>query len=187
MEIKVVNKRRSIEKIKTDHPDAIIIDVTSKSTDEFVQLSPFYPHGDIPIPFSNGITAQSVEGIWQGLKVFEKQGIDHSKFNITNMKGIKRSTRKLGLVLGHQRGLESHSLLDYYQARLQIYIPSYEWVLRHKTTSLIDKLSNIHQTKVIILLDYETNCQIDNLSSPLSHAALIKNYIERGIPKMRSH
>ena len=32
-------------------------------------LSPFYPHGGIPIPFSGSVTSQSVEGIWQGLKV----------------------------------------------------------------------------------------------------------------------
>ena len=37
----VKNKKCSIEKIKNEYPDCIIIDVTSKAKDEFVKLSPF--------------------------------------------------------------------------------------------------------------------------------------------------
>ena len=33
------------------------MDVTSKATDRIVKLSSFYPHGDIPVPFSQGYTA----------------------------------------------------------------------------------------------------------------------------------
>lgn len=42
---------------------------------------------------SPGLTAQSVEGVWQGLKVFESEDIDTSKLAVANMKGIKRSVR----------------------------------------------------------------------------------------------
>ena len=59
-----------------------------------VRFSPFFPHGSIPVPFSPGVTGQSVEGIWQGLKVFESEDIDLQKFEITNMKSIKRSSAK---------------------------------------------------------------------------------------------
>ena len=43
------------------------MDVTSKVTDGIVKLSPFYPHGDIPLPFSQGYTATCVEAVWQYL------------------------------------------------------------------------------------------------------------------------
>ena len=67
----IVKSRRSgLNKILRDYPGAVIIDVTSKASDEYVRFSPFFPHGGIPVPFSPGWTAQSVEGIWQGLKVF---------------------------------------------------------------------------------------------------------------------
>ena len=66
----IKNKRCSIAKINKEYPDAIIIDVTSKASDEFLKLSPFYPHGGIPIPGDRGCS-ESVEGIWQGLKIFE--------------------------------------------------------------------------------------------------------------------
>ena len=65
----IKNKKCSIANIKKEYPDAIIIDVTSKATDDFVKLSPFYPVGGIPVPGKEGMTSMSVEGIWQGLKM----------------------------------------------------------------------------------------------------------------------
>jgi hypothetical protein len=56
-----------------------------------VRFSPFYPHGGIPIPNSPGVFAQSVEGIWQGLKVFENEDVDPSRWQITDPRGIKRA------------------------------------------------------------------------------------------------
>lgn len=69
--IEIASKRKKIESILKKHPNAIIADVTSQAKDGLVRLSPFYPHGGIPVPFSEGYTATCVEGIWQGLKVFE--------------------------------------------------------------------------------------------------------------------
>lgn len=65
----IESKRKMIEDIRKNYPDAIIADVTSQARDGLVRLSPFYPHGGIPVPFSEGYTAACVEGIWQGLKV----------------------------------------------------------------------------------------------------------------------
>lgn len=51
--IYVVNKKRKEENIKKEYPGAIILDITSKSA--YAQkLSPFYPHGGIPIHASSG-------------------------------------------------------------------------------------------------------------------------------------
>jgi hypothetical protein len=178
MNITVLNKRTKISNIKNKYPNGIIIDVTSKSSDEFIQFSPFFPHGNIPIPFSPGFFSQSVEGIWQGLKVFENFNIDTSKFEITDMKNIKRTTRKFGKILGHQKGINGDKLLDYIDARINIYIPSYEWVLRTRLTKLLNSIERSLRSKSIIFLDYETNFDLYNISKPLSHASLIKNYLE---------
>ena len=64
--IYIVNKRRKIEGIRKQYPDSNILDVTSSSTLRYAQLlSPFFPHGDIPIPGdSRDMTAMSVESIW---------------------------------------------------------------------------------------------------------------------------
>ena len=60
--IYVVNKKRKEESIKKEFPNADILDLTSKS--EYTKvLSPFYPHGNIPIPFTEGLTATCVEAV----------------------------------------------------------------------------------------------------------------------------
>lgn len=53
--IAIESKRRKRENILKKYPDAVIADVTSQAT-----LSPFYPHGGIPVPFSEGNTAMCV-------------------------------------------------------------------------------------------------------------------------------
>ena len=74
--IKIVSKRSKQENILKKYPNAIIADVTSQAKDGLVKLSPFYPHGGIPVPFSDGMTATCVEAVWQGLKVFEGADVE---------------------------------------------------------------------------------------------------------------
>jgi hypothetical protein len=102
MPIIIANHRASQVKIQQRYPDALLLDVTSAGPEPWVRFSPFYPHGGIPVPFSPGQFSTSVEGIWQGLKVFEHSDVDPSKFLITQMKGLKRSARTYGQVLGHR-------------------------------------------------------------------------------------
>ena len=92
--IVIESKRRKRENILKKYPDAVIADVTSQATDGLVKLSPFYPHGGIPVPFSEGYTAMCVEGIWQGLKVFESADVDVNMFANGTMKNIKRTVRQ---------------------------------------------------------------------------------------------
>ena len=182
MEIIIKSRHTSLDNLYKRHPEAMIIDVTSRASEPWVQFSPFYPHGKIPIPFSPGEFSMTVEGIWQSLKVFETADVDTTKLLIDNMKSIKRSARKYGKVLGHRTGLNGDKLLSYGEARRQIYLPSYLWVLENCLQDLIGKLKETSLNKSVILLDYETNCDIDNLSKPLSHAGLIKLYLEDNWP-----
>ena len=174
----IESKRRKRENILKKYPNAVIADVTSQATDGLVKLSPFYPHGDIPVPFSEGYTAMCVEAIWQGLKVFETADVDVKMFANDTMKNIKRTVRRFGKPLGHRKGVKGTELLGYIEARKQIYLPAYKWVLENKVANLIERLREASKTKTIVLLDYTTNCDIDNPKTPLSHAFLIKAYAE---------
>lgn len=176
--IVIESKRRKRENILKKYPDAVIADVTSQATDGLVKLSPFYPHGGIPVPFSEGYTAMCVEGIWQGLKVFESADVDVNIFANDTMKNIKRTVRRFGKPLGHRKGVNGTELLGYIEARKQIYLPAYKWVLENKVANIIERLREASKTKTIVLLDYTTNCDIDNPKTPLSHAFLIKAYAE---------
>ena len=176
--IVIESKRRKRENILKKYPNAVIADVTSQATDGLVKLSPFYPHGDIPVPFSEGYTAMCVEAIWQGLKVFETADVDVNMFANDTMKNIKRTVRRFGKPLGHRKGVKGTELLGYIEARKQIYLPAYKWVLENKVANIIERLREASKTKTIVLLDYTTNCDIDNPKTPLSHAFLIKAYAE---------
>lgn len=176
--IVIQNKRRKAENILKEYPNAIIADVTSAAKDGLVKLSPFYPHGGIPVPFSGDITATCVEAIWQGLKVFENADIDPEMFKNDTMKNIKRTVRRFGRPLGHRKGVNGSELLGYIEARKQIYIPTFRWVLENKVADIIERLRVAANEKTIVLLDYETNSDVDNPKSPLSHAFLIKAYVE---------
>ncbi|MBD5355444.1 MAG: hypothetical protein HDR88_00315 [Bacteroides sp.] len=174
----IESKRKKIENILKKYSEAIIADVTSNAKDGLVKLSPFYPHGSIPVPFSEGMTAECVEGIWQGLKVFENEGIDINMFQNSTMRNIKRTVRTHGKVLGHQKGVNNPEILGYVEAKHHIYIPTYKWVLENKVVNIIERLENASKDKTIVLLDYNTCCDVDSPTKPLSHAYLIKAYVE---------
>lgn len=181
--IYIENKKKKEKTILAKYTNAIIVDVTSKAPTALVKLSPFYPHGEIPIPFSENKTAKSVEGIWQALKVFETTDIDNEMFQNETMKNIKRTVRKFGKPLGHRKGINGTELLSYIDARIQIYLPSYLWVLENKVSEILTRLKEASQKEDIVLLDYATNCDVLNPKKPLSHAFLVKAFVENSYPK----
>lgn len=180
--IVIESKRRKSNNLSDKYQNAVFADVTSQSPYLWLrQLSPFYPWGGIPVSYSPGITATCVEAVWQGLKVFESLDIDETIFLNDTMRGLKRTARKYGKVLGHRKGVHGDVLLGYLEARKKIYIPTYRWMLEHKAHNTIQYFRQFctdNPDKTIVLLDYQTNCDIEDLRKPLSHAFLIKAYIE---------
>ncbi len=176
--IQIASRRKKPETLLRQHPGALLIDVTSHATDEWQRLSPFFPHYGIPVPFSPGVTSVCVEGVWQGLKVFEHEDIDLSCFTNDTMHGLKRTVATHGRCIGHRKGVQGHELLSYAEARRQIYIPTYGWMLHHKAADLIERLRQLSQRQPVVLLDFDTNADIEDITKPLSHASLVKAYIE---------
>lgn len=174
--IVIKNKRCKRGNILKEYPDAIIFDVTSKGA--MKQMSPFYPHGHIPVPGMEGVFSASVEGIWQGLKVFEGEGIDCSRFANKTMLNLKRTCHTHGRCLGH---MYEGELLGYIEARKKIYIPSYYYILENYCLKSIKTIKQLSIKQTVVLLDYDTNENIDDTNKPLSHAGLIKKYIESNL------
>jgi len=171
--VEVASKRR-----RTPFPaDVAVVDVTSRGPEPWVRLSPFYPHGGIPVPLSPGEVGTSVEGIWQALKVFAGADVDVSKLTLARMSGLKRTVRRFGPVLGHRDGLRGSGLLDYETARRRIYLPAYRWVLDNCVSDVLEELRELGAERPLVLLDYTTNGDVANLATPLSHAALVARYL----------
>ena len=183
--IHIASARSKLENVQKRYPEAVILDITSNSSKRYAQwLSPFYPHYNIPIPFTDNLYATCVEAVWQGLKVFKGHDVDFDTFKNDTMKNLKRTVRKYGTPLGHRKGAYGTELLNYGDARRLIYMPTYKWVLDnvkcvHDTVLKIKEQSKIQD---IVFLDYNTCTDINDLSKPLSHANLVKLYIEGNYP-----
>lgn len=176
------SRRKKQETILKEFPDAEIIDVTSKGADPWVKFSPFFPHHEIPVPLWDGKTAACVEAIWQTLKVFESGDVDEAMLANDTMKNIKRTVRRFGRVLGHRR-MDTGELVPYVEARKLIYLPAYRFVLEQRLRAELQTLRELAANKVVVLLDYETNEDINNTKKPLSHAGLVKAYLDGEWPE----
>lgn len=179
--IVVESKRRDLETLGKMYPDAIIADMTIEARNCLRRLSPLYQHGGIPIPNSGYITASCVEAIWEGLKVFEDEDVDTSLFVKKVPKELKRFSQRNGKLLGHRFGTNGLEILNHNDACRRILIPVYRWVLDYKVQDIILRLREASESKTLVLLDYNTKCDLHNFMEPLSYAYLVKAYAE-GLP-----
>ena len=78
-------------------------------------------------------------------------------------------------------------LLDYFSARMRIYLPTYKYILENQAHNLVMKIAERAKDHDIIFLDYNTNTEVRDISSPISHAGLVKLYIEGNYPDESQH
>ena len=51
-------------------------------------------------------------------------------------------------------------------------------MLDHRAAGLVDRLRELASHQTVVLLDYTTNGDVTDLSTPLSHTALIAQHIK---------
>jgi hypothetical protein len=170
--------RKTMSQVRASGP--MVLDVTSKSADPVgVKFSPFYPIGDLAVPGLPDVPSASVEGAWQGLKVFSCEDPDLSKLAVRTMRNLKRGlTHKRGRILGHVLG---NKTIGYIEARESIYLPLYDQVLERlsKEVDEIRRVALADHGGEVVLLDYETNGDVKDARSPLSHASLLAKALMR--------
>ncbi len=149
---------------------AHVYDVSSYADPPFCTLSPMWAHGGIPIPGMPGRTSDSVEGIWQGLKVIRGE-IAERYFK---GKGWKRR----GKPSGHRYGAK---LLDIVEARAKIYRVAYEWMLENRVDPALIRLflDRALAGEPQFLHDVGDNGSLHNRDEPWCHAACLVQYLNR--------
>lgn len=150
--------------------DAIVYDVSSYAVHPYCTLSPFWPHGGIPIPGMLSAVSDSVEGIWQGLKVID--GRIASRY--FTGQGHKRG----GKPRGHQYGDKILKIVD---ARQKIYQVAYEWMLANRADpELIRGFINQALAGVPQFFhDVSNNGSISDPDEGWAHAAVLVQYLNR--------
>lgn len=161
--------------VRTSSPPqgTLWIDVSSSGDPPLNQLSPFYAHGGIPIPGRPDQRSDSVEGIWQGLKVIR------GKIAPRFFEG--GGQKRVGKPLGHQWS-DSPRLLDLVEARRKIYIPAYEWMLNNRIDPAIFDtfVGQAFRGVPQFFYDREDNGSIGK-DAPLAHASVLVDYLNRRI------
>ncbi len=141
------------------------VDVSSHGDLLYRICSPF-SHNDsyrIPVPGNESTRSDSVEGIWQGLKMING-GTDVTLFN-------GKPRKRNGKVEGHSFGSE---VLDYLDARKRIYLPAYIYhVVNNTIPKIKDDLVEKIETGPVYLYDVEANGDIYDITKPLSHASIL--------------
>lgn len=155
-----------------------VVDVSSRASPPYNYLSPFYPHGNIPVPGLPEEVSDSVEGIWQGLKL--ARGCINSEF--FKGQGRKRRCRPEG----HKYNGE---ILGYRTARSLIYLPSYRWMVYNcplAREAAVD-LMWLGMKDDVFLHDVEENGDIEDISSPLAHAAVLAELLNENLHIFRRY
>ncbi len=179
MELTSFITRAQIQARRIRFPDARFYDTTFHAPlaidYDFVtgrsELCPFTPYGGIPIPGMRG-TSESVEGIWQGLKLIDGK-IDSGYFS---GKGRKR----YGKVKGHQYG---DRVLPIAEAREKIYIPSYEFMLKERVSQeILEEICSLARAgEKQFFFDVDENADPRDTSSPLAHSAVLVSIINKAL------
>ena len=67
---------------------------------------------------------------------------------------------------------------------MKIYLPTYKWVLDNvlEVHKVLMKIKEKSKETDIVLLDYNTNTDFRDITKPISHAGLVKAYIEDVYP-----
>ena len=63
---------------------------------------------------------------------------------------------------------------------------AYAYILENRVKSIVDELGEKAHNQDIILLDYDTNEDIENAKKPLSHASLVKKHLEFRFPILKT-
>jgi hypothetical protein len=149
---------------------SVVHDVSSYADPPYCTLSPMWPHGGIPVPGQPGLTSDTVEGVWQGLKVI-RGSIAPRYFSGP---GHKRGGKPAGHLLGQR-------LLKLVEARQQIYRPTYEWMLENRVApELLAAFLDQARTGVTQYFhDVGDNGDIGNPNEGWAHAAVLVQYLNR--------
>ncbi len=175
MKLAAFTTRNKIVNLQRTFPKAIFYDTSTNAptardysfVTDFREFSPFVPYGNIPVPRSS-YTSDSVEGVWQGLKVI-KGRTDKSYFR---GKGRQRP----GVPKGHQYGKQ---IIGYEEARKKIFVPTYRWMVQNRCdlNTLEEVYARAMEDMPQFFFDVDTNGNIGVQSSALAHSSVLVEII----------
>jgi hypothetical protein len=147
-----------------------VYDVSSYADEPYRTLSPMWVHGGIPVPGMPGETSDTVEGIWQGLKVIRGKTATRYFRGPGQKRGGKPS--------GHRYGSKQLGIVE---ARRKIYVVAYEWVLENRIDPALIRhfIDTAFAGVTQYFHDVGDNGDLNNPDRPLAHAAVLVQCLNR--------
>lgn len=158
-----------------DAQDVLVLDIRSTAEHPYCCLSFDYQHGQIPVPGLRGNYGESVTGIFEALRLIGPIGkpgrINYGYFAGP---GRERSCRMGEWMTGWSY---YGRCVDIFEARRQILIPAYRWVLENKAAAACFKVRKLASQRAIGLYDGHESA---NIRAPerLSAAAILTAYLD---------
>ena len=143
-------------------------------------LCPFYgwPEPMLPVPGRPGITARSVEGVWQGLKLVDGRTDLRQLTTSTPEKRPPDEVRGPDFPYAASQFQFADRQIDLVSARWLIYLPVYVALLRDLVSAQVhhEILSAIDDGRDVLFYDWDDNFDIDDDRSSFSHSSLLQRW-----------
>lgn len=169
-------------------PKRYVLDVSRYGKDGWNALSPMFDHGEgeekrpvIPVPGMPDRKSRTVEGIWQGLKVFAGPGVDQALVSGTELDMLEsgKPRKRKGVPLGHL--YEGELLKGVVEARKRIYLPAYDWMVRYcprAHAKYLELLELARAGNMVYVFDRDANGDL-NANKPLAHASILAELVRK--------
>eukprot|EP00026_Physarum_polycephalum_P006475 Phypoly_transcript_06518.p1 GENE.Phypoly_transcript_06518~~Phypoly_transcript_06518.p1 ORF type:complete len:309 (+),score=60.31 Phypoly_transcript_06518:763-1689(+) len=146
----------------------------------FKRFSTRFPHMHVPIPFMpENRVGSTVEGIWQGLQVYENEDTDGDYMIATKPRDLVRKAK--GEFKGWRKGLRGTGLLSLVDARKQILIPTYKHVLEKNLKKEVQQIQEKRERegKVIVVVGEggEVGWDVEDEKVPFGAAGILKLHL----------
>jgi hypothetical protein len=171
--------------------DEVAYDAASFSED-VRSLNPFYSSGDvsIPVPGQAGMTSNSVEAVWQGLKIVDGK-TDFSMFHGNPYKRPTGEERRNDPNYRYEdsKFLYGTNVVDLVTARKVIYVPAYRYLFDNFVPlSFKDQVKEqLDKGIKVFFYDWDDNPNIDDTTDSFAHASLLVQLMnEYASPKSAS-
>jgi len=143
-----------------------------------------YPHLMIPLkdahPPKYGC---SIEGIWQGIKTFDDETHDLSKFGISNGHGIRRPGKNARYV-----DFTTHELneMDIEEAKDKVLIPAFNHIIAHNCKSeydeLLQKMNDGYRIVIYANKNRNDNFDWDTHNGEITGGMLLALFLSKKFP-----
>ena len=173
MEVKVMEKVsgnyvENVKGIRKDFPGAVVFDISKEGGMGYLSAESFW--GGIDVPGMRGKKGLSVLGVWEGLKVFSKKGVDVNFICDEKKLGAVRNCKSYGNLIGVRYG---DDLLEVNDGIEKVFKRIYKKEVSERYGKVIENMKDLVKKRNIVFLEEKEK----DRKAPCSVGEILKELI----------